>query len=98
MTQRRMSKKQLVIAEMYAQCKSRGEFIFNNDELRAVCSKIGFRNTFDVTKIDNSARLPQIMVDDDVFVVHLGGGQSRLRLKYFVRIPHFRGSTGGSPG
>ena len=77
MTQQSMSKKQMVIAEMYAQCKSRGDLAFNNGELRAICSRIGFSNVYDATKIDNSSLLPQVLVDDDLFVVHMGEGNHR---------------------
>ena len=77
MTQRSMGKKRTVIAELYALCKSRGDLTFDNDEVKRVCSKIGFGNPFDATKWDNSAALPQALVEDDVFVVHLGRGRHR---------------------
>ena len=65
----------MVIAELYALCKSRGDLTFDNDEVKGVCSKIGFGNPFDATKWDNSGALPKALVDDDVFVVHLGKGR-----------------------
>ena len=45
---------------------------FDNNEVRAICEEVGFGNHFDVTKIDRSAALPEILQRDDVFVVHLG--------------------------
>ena len=78
---------------MYALCKSRGDLTFDNDEVKKVCSKVGFGNPFDATKWDNSAALPQALVEDDVFVVHLGRGRhqfvSGIAVGYhaFERIP-----------
>ena len=75
MTGQPLSKKQTVITELYAQCKARGNLVFDNEEVKAVCARVGFGNPFDVTKLDNSAVLPSSLVDDDVFVVHLGRGR-----------------------
>ena len=76
MTQQRPpSKKKQVIAELYDMCKSRQNFVFtNNDEVKAVCAEVGFGNPFDATKIDSSAGLPDTLIEDDAFVVHLGHG------------------------
>ncbi len=75
MTSQSLSRKQTVIAELYALCKGRGDLVFNNDEVRAVCARVGFGNPFDATKWDNSGGLPSVLVDDDVFVMHLGRGR-----------------------
>ena len=69
------SKKQTVIAHLYDRCKVRGNFVFDNNEVKAVCAEVDFGNPFDATKIDNSAGLPDSMIADDVFVVHLGRGR-----------------------
>ena len=76
-TSQPLSKKQTVITELYAQCKARGDLEFNNDEVKAVCARVGFGNPFDVTKVDNSGILPKALSDDDVFVVHLGRGRHK---------------------
>ena len=75
MTSQDMSKKQTVIARLYDICKSRGNLVFTNDEVREVAASVDFRNHFDATKIDNSAGLPNPLVADDAFVVHLGQGK-----------------------
>ncbi len=77
MTQLPMSKKKMVIAELYDMCKSREDFQFTNDEVKDVCADIGFGNPFDATKIDSSSRLPDELIDDDVFIVHIGRGSHR---------------------
>ena len=77
-----MSNKQAVITELYAQCKARGNLVFDNDEVREVCERLGFGNPFDVTKIDNSVLLPEALVEDDVFIVHLGSPGSGRRAQH----------------
>ena len=64
----------MVIEDLYAMCKARQNFVFTNDEVKEICTDIGFRNPFDATKIDSSAGLPDALIDDDAFVVHLGRG------------------------
>ena len=73
-TQRPPSKKKQVIAELYATCKSRGNFVFTNDDVKAVCARLSFSNPFDATKIDSSTGLPDALIEDDAFIVHLGRG------------------------
>lgn len=68
----RHSNKGDVLTLLYRWCRYRGNLVFDNDEVRRACDKIGFRNQFDVTKLDNSADLPNALVAKDVFVVHLG--------------------------
>ena len=69
------SKKQTVITRLYDRCKARGNFVFDNNEVKAVCAEVDFGNPFDATKIDNSVGLPDSLVADDMFVVHLGRGR-----------------------
>ena len=71
MTQRHNNKGD-VLTLLYRWCRYRGNLVFDNDEVRRVCDKIGFGNQFDVTKLDDSADLPHALVAEDVFVVHLG--------------------------
>ncbi len=72
MTSQGMSKKQTVIARLYDRCKSRGNLVFSNDEVRDVARTLDFKNYFDATKIDSSAGLPPTLLSDDAFVIHLG--------------------------
>ena len=53
-------------------CKSRQDFVFTNDEVKAICAKLKFGNPFDATKIDSSSGLPDSLIEDDAFIVHLG--------------------------
>ena len=73
-TQRPPSKKKQVLTELYEMCKSRQNFVFTNNEVKEICADIGFGNPFDATKIDSSTGLPDALIEDDAFVVHLGRG------------------------
>ena len=64
--------KREAISRMYTICVDRGDMTFTNSEIRDIANELGFRNYFDATKIDNSAGLPETLVNDDIFVVHLG--------------------------
>lgn len=77
MTTQSASKKQAVIARLYADCKAGGNLTFDNSAVRRAAEAVDFKNLFDATKIDSSAALPAALVDDDAFIVHLGRGQHR---------------------
>lgn len=72
-----MGKKQQVIRELYNQCLELKDFEFNNDDVARVCSSIGFSNKYDATKIDSSTLLPIELINDDIFIAHLGDGRHR---------------------
>lgn len=71
---RPQSKKKQALEMVYKECQARGRFAFDNDLAREICAQVGLKNHFDITKIDSSAALPDALRQDDVFVVHLGGG------------------------
>lgn len=71
------SKKKQVLEALYAVCKERGNFVFSNEDVKQTCAQIGFGNPFDATKIDSSLVLPDALVSDDAFVIHLGKGNHR---------------------
>lgn len=77
MTSQGQSRKQAVIARLYALCQERGDLTFDNAAVRDVAAQVGFGNPFDATKIDSSALLPTELRRDDVFIVHLGAGRHR---------------------
>ncbi|MEA3310137.1 MAG: hypothetical protein U9Q70_11595 [Chloroflexota bacterium] len=79
-----MGKKQQVISKLFELCKKRNDFVFDNKLVKKVCAKIGFKNPYDVTKIDNSSILPSDVREQDYFIIHLGMGTHQ-----FVRGVHF---------
>lgn len=69
-----MSKKQQVITELFEMCKKENNYIFHNNTVKEISKKIGFGNPFDATKLDNKNLLPQILLENDYALIHLGRG------------------------
>jgi hypothetical protein len=70
-----MNKKDQVLTEIFKICQKRNNYVFHNDLVKDVSKKVGFGNPFDATKIDNKDKLPQILLDNDSAVIHLGNGK-----------------------
>jgi hypothetical protein len=70
------SKKVQVIEELFKICKRKNNFVFHNDLVKDICKKIGFGKPFDVTKLDNKTKLPDILVKHDG-VIHIGSGKHK---------------------
>lgn len=71
------SKKDQVIEELFKICKRKNNFVFHNDLVKDVCKKVGFGNPFDVTKLDNKTKLPDILVKNDYAIIHIGSGKHK---------------------
>lgn len=71
------SKKKKVISEIFQICKRRNNFAFDNKLVKDISTKYNFKNPFDATKFDTIEKLPKLLKDDDVFIVHLGMGNHR---------------------
>lgn len=74
---KRVNKKHVVLETLLAHCKKQNNFIFHNDLIKELSKKHGFGNPFDITKLDSSQKLPQIFIDKDICILHLGGGKHR---------------------
>lgn len=72
-----MGTKKEVIAEIFRRCKEKKESIFDNTLVKQVCKEYGFGNPFDVTKLDSTSKFPQILLDEDYFILHLGKGRHK---------------------
>lgn len=72
-----MSKKKLVLSEIFTHCQEHGEYTFDNDLVKKVGKKHDFGNPFDVTKIDNLSVLPEDVRSQGYCIVHLGNGQHK---------------------
>ena len=72
-----MGIKQEVIAELFKRCKRKKDFVFNNTLVKKLCKKYGFGNPFDVTKLDDTSKFPQILLDEDYFILHPGKGKHK---------------------
>ena len=72
-----MGTKQDVITEIFELCRDKGDFVFSNTLVKELCKKHGFGNPFDVTKLDDTSRFPEILLGEDYFILHLGEGRHK---------------------
>lgn len=72
-----MKKKSNVITEIFKICSKKGDFVFDNKLVKSVSLKYDFKNPFDATKFDNTLKLPEILNDEDYFILHLGRGKHK---------------------
>ena len=72
-----MGVKQEVIAELFRRCKKKGNLTFDNILVKQICKKYSFANPFDATKLDDTSKFPQILLDEDYFILHLGKGRHK---------------------
>jgi hypothetical protein len=72
-----MGTKQEVIAELFKRCQKKKDFVFDNTVVKQVCKEYKFSNPFDVTKLDDTSKIPQILLDEDYFILHLGKGRHK---------------------
>jgi hypothetical protein len=70
-----MNKKQSVLTELFGACRQQEDLIFDNNLVKTVSHKYNFGNPFDVTKLDDTSKFPQIMLENDYFLLHLGRGR-----------------------
>ncbi|MCL2038993.1 MAG: hypothetical protein FWG85_01020 [Bacteroidetes bacterium] len=68
------SKKNQVIEQLFKLCKQKNDFVFHNDIVKDIARKVGLGNPFDATKLDNKTKLPDILLENDYAIIHLGSG------------------------
>lgn len=66
-----------MIIDIFNLCKKRKDFVFDNALVKVVCKRHGFGNPFDATKLDDTSKFPQILLDEDYLILHLGEGRHR---------------------
>ncbi|MCD4745872.1 MAG: hypothetical protein K8R58_06195 [Bacteroidales bacterium] len=69
-----MGKQEDVLIEIFNNSNKTKNYIFNNTYIKKICEKYEFGNPFDVTKLDNTEKFPEIMKENDYFIIHLGNG------------------------
>jgi len=72
-----MGNKQEVITEIFKICQKRNNYVFDNDLVKEICKRFNFGNPFDATKLDDTSKFPQILIDEDYFILHLGNGRHK---------------------
>lgn len=71
------NKKHLVLLDLYRHCQARNDFVFHNDLVKEISKKHKFGNPFDATKLDCSDKLPPFFRDNNIALLHLGGGNHK---------------------
>ncbi len=69
-----MNKKDEVLTEIFKLCEQRNDYVFHNNLVKDIAKKVGFGNPFDATKLDSRNKLPEILLENDYAVIHLGNG------------------------
>lgn len=68
------SKKKKVITEIFKYCIENNDFVFHNELVKKASKDHNFGNPFDVTKVDNLTKFPDILLENDYFIIHQGKG------------------------
>jgi hypothetical protein len=70
--------KKATLASIYAYLVAKGDktLTFDNQLVKDMTGD-KLSNQFDVTKVDTSAKIPDDLLEKDLFIVHLGGGDHR---------------------
>lgn len=58
----KISKKHLVLQDLYEFCVAKNDFVFHNDLVKDIAKKHDFGNPFDMTKLDCNDDLPQFFL------------------------------------
>jgi len=82
-----MSKKNLVLTEIFLNSQETGNYIFDNELVKSISKKYNFGNPFDATKIDNKNKLPDILLENDYAIIHLGSGKHQF-IKGIEKVYH----------
>lgn len=82
-----MNKKNEVLTTLFKSCQQKHDYIFHNDLVKDIARKVGFGNPFDATKIDNKNKLPEILLENDYAVIHLGNGNHQF-IKGIEKVYH----------
>ncbi len=53
-------------------CESKNNYVFDNELIKEICKEVGFKNPFDVTKLDSIEKLPKEFIKEDIAIIHLG--------------------------
>ena len=71
------NKKHLVLLDLYRHCQAQNDFVFHNDLVKEISKKCEFGNPFDATKLDSSDKLPPYFRENNIALLHLGGGNHK---------------------
>jgi len=85
-----MTKKE-IIELIYKRCKKQKNLEFNNDFVKNILIEVNSStNPYDITKLDNSSKYPEILKKDNMALIHIGSGKHKF-VPYFDKLyPKFK--------
>ncbi|MBL7127571.1 MAG: hypothetical protein ISS16_01140 [Ignavibacteria bacterium] len=82
-----MTKKE-IIEYIFKQCIKRKNMTFNNDYVKSCMKKLGSSNNpYDMTKLDDISKFPDLMLKKNYFIVHKGKGEHQF-VKEIEKVYH----------
>ncbi|QWR76093.1 type II restriction enzyme [Candidatus Magnetomonas plexicatena] len=68
--------KKEVITEVYELCTKNNDMIFDNDTVKRILKRHNSKtNPYDMTKLDDLSTFPEILINNDFFIAHIGKGK-----------------------
>ncbi|MHB8282862.1 MAG: type II restriction enzyme [bacterium] len=68
--------KKEIITEIFNICKKNNNFIFDNKLIKDILRQFKSNtNPYDMTKLDNTKKFPDILLKEDYFIAHIGNGK-----------------------
>jgi hypothetical protein len=86
---KKISKKSRVLEKLFRFCQDKNDFVFDNNLVKKISEQeqINFKNQFDATKLDKKKELPNVLLENDYALIHLGSGYHKF-IKGINRIYH----------
>ena len=70
--------KKNIIEQIYLHCKKNNNYVFDNELVKNIVKSSGSNtNPYDMTKLDDTSKFPDILLKDDYFVAHIGEGKHK---------------------
>ena len=60
--------------DLFNKCLARNDMVFTSRELREISARFKFGNAYDAVKIDNLSKLPELLLNNDWYLIHRGKG------------------------
>ncbi|MHB1645372.1 MAG: hypothetical protein EVG15_03990 [Candidatus Acididesulfobacter diazotrophicus] len=68
--------KKEIITEIFNICKQKNNFVFDNKLIKDILKRFDSdTNPYDMTKLDNTKKFPDILLKEDYYIAHIGNGK-----------------------
>jgi len=68
------NKKRRILADLFEQCRARGNMIFTNEDVSETAYRIGFENPYGAVNIDQISKIPDVIQEADFAPIPVGEG------------------------